>query len=71
MFGFIKKVFFTTMTFFSFNGIGFNPLNAKKGWINPIDFYGWLQWCFRYWLGRRYVDNKRQIATWKGIATRF
>ena len=30
MFGFIKKVFFTTMTFFSFNGIGFNPLNANS-----------------------------------------
>ena len=35
----------------------------NKGWINPIDPYGWFQWYFRY--------DKRQIARWKGIVTRF
>ena len=30
MFGFIGKVFFTAMTFFSFNGIAFNPLNVNS-----------------------------------------
>ena len=25
----------------------------------------------RYWLGRRSVDDKRQIARWKGIVTRL
>ena len=25
----------------------------------------------RYWLGRRFLDDKRQIARWKGIVGRF
>ena len=43
----------------------------NKGWIHPIDPYSWFQWYFIYWLGRRSVDDKRQIARWKGIASRF
>ena len=44
---------------------------GNKGWIHSIDLYGWVQWYFRYWLGRRSVDDERQINRWKGIASRF
>ena len=43
----------------------------NKRWVNPIDRYGCFQWYFTYWLGRRSVDDERQIARWKGLVNRF
>ena len=43
----------------------------NNGWINSIDPDGWFQWYFRYWLGRKSLDDERQINRWKGIVSRF
>ena len=43
----------------------------NKGWINKIDPYGCFQWYFRYLLGRRSIDDKRQTNRWKKIVSRF
>ena len=43
----------------------------NKGWINEIDPYGWFQWYFRYWLGKRSQDYEREINRWRGTISRF
>ena len=43
----------------------------NKGWVNPIDPYGWFQWYFQYYLGRRSSDDERQINRWKKLLSRF
>ena len=43
----------------------------NKGWTNKIDPYGWFQWHFRYWFGRRSKDDKDKLIDGKKIVSRF
>jgi hypothetical protein len=39
----------------------------EKGWISPEDPRGWFQWYCRYHMGRRCVDDLRQIGRWRAV----
>lgn len=39
-----------------------------SGWIHPQDPYGWIQWYFEFYSGRRSEDDERQIKRWLNIS---
>ena len=41
----------------------------EKNWITKFHPYGWVQWYCDFFIGKRSIDDKRQIKRWLGLAS--
>ena len=72
----IDQKYYCSNYYVSVNKYGFKCETSLRRWENKgsiklIDPYDWFQWYFRYFSGRGFVDEERQINRWKEIVSTF